>query len=230
MRCRSMTSSVRQIRTHPYVGMGFIHEHFVGFSPPCRTVSACAEHLRDHLEGTLDILRIDPVAGNEPYVSSAACIRPESTLRALVKEACYRNSVDFEDHEVGLNSPKVELDAFDLSKAFRQRFSVGMVLGQTVHHMIEGVQTGCGEHSDLAHPAPEHLSPSPGLCNFRVGPDQNASSRGAQALRKAEGQCVGAGGEVLYIRIDGDGSIENSSAIEVHSDSTISSQLRSASE
>src|SRR5438132_46738 len=83
----------------------------------------------------------------------------------------------------------------------------------------------CAEHSDLAHAAPEHLSPSLGLCNFRVGPDQNASSRGAQALRKAEGQCVAAGGEILYIRIDGDGSIENSSAIDVHSDSTISSLL-----
>src|SRR5437899_9749345 len=152
-----------------------------------RTVSACPEHLRDHLEGTLDILCVDPVTGDEPYVGSAACIRPEPALPALVKEACSRNPIDLEDHEVGLNSPKVERDAFDLSKAFRQCFSVGMVLRQTVHHAIEGVQTGCGEHSDLAHPAPEHLSPSPSLRNFRVGPDQNASSWGAQAFRKAEG-------------------------------------------
>src|SRR5437899_1577185 len=104
-----------------------------------RTVSACAEHLRDHLEGSLDILCIDPVAGDESDVSSAACIRPQPALRALVKEARYRNPVDLEDHEVGLDSPKVELDAFDLSKAFRQRSGVGMVLGQTVHHVIEGI-------------------------------------------------------------------------------------------
>src|SRR5438477_4472446 len=90
--------------------------------------SACPEHLRDHLEGTLDILCVDPVPGDESDVSPAAWIRPEPALRALVKEALYRYPVDLEDHEVGLNSPKVELDAFDLSKALRQCFSVGMVL------------------------------------------------------------------------------------------------------
>src|SRR5260370_7454608 len=91
-----------------------------------------------------------------------------------------------------------------------------MILGQTVDHVIERIQTGGSEYSDLAHASSEHLSPPLGLCNLRVGPHQDAPSRGAEALGNAEGQCVGAGCEIFHIRPDAEGGIEDSSAIDAN--------------
>src|SRR5260370_37187988 len=99
-----------------------------------------------------------------------------------------------------------------------------MVLGQTVDHVIERIQTGGSEYSDLAHAAPEHFSPSLGLCNFRVGPDPDAPSRCAEALGNAERQCVGAGCAVFHIRPDGEGGLEASSAIDVDRDPAVPTQ------
>ena len=50
--------------------------------------SGCAHYLGDHLQGKLNILGVDSKAGDEPYASSAVCIRIESALLALVKEGC----------------------------------------------------------------------------------------------------------------------------------------------
>ena len=92
----------------------------------------------------------------------------------------------------------------------------GVVLGQPVHVVVQGVEAGGRQVPDLAHPAAQHLAESVGPADRRPVADQHTADRGTQALGEAQRHGVHVGGPRFDAHADCDGGIEQAGPVEVH--------------
>ena len=79
---------------------------------------------------------------------------------------------------------------------------------------------GRGEQPGLAHSATEHLPPPVGTCDERLRPDEHASHRCSQPLRKADRYGIERGDEGPGITMSGDRCVEQASSVHVVGTST----------
>ena len=103
-------------------------------------------------------------AGARPRnVSDTETVTPCGRSRAANSAAV--RPVPLVSKNTRLVSGGLDGDARDLGHAPRQGGGVGVVLGQAVDVVLQGVDTGGGVHAALAHRAAEPLLPAPGLAD-----------------------------------------------------------------
>ena len=103
--------------------------------------------------------------------------------------------------------------------------SVGMVVGETVDVVVEGVETGSGERPGLAPAGAESLAPDPGLGDLVGRPEHQRSDRRTQALRQADGGGVGDRREFAQRNTGADVRVPDPGAVEVHPDAAAVGQV-----
>ena len=82
--------------------------------------------------------------------------------------------------------PKV----FNLFDALGQSLGVVVIFGQTLDMMLQGIQSGRGKHSGLAHAAAKYLAMPHGLGNQILRPAKRRAHRCAQSLAETHADSV----------------------------------------
>ena len=119
-------------------------------------------------------------------------------------------------HHVGVHPVRVACHARHFSERPGQGARIRMVLGEAVDHGVESDQAGGSDDARLAHAAAEHLAPAPSFMDIRLRSTEHAAHRAGQTLGQAEGHTVGARDDIACAHPGGDGCVEQTRAVEVH--------------
>ena len=115
-----------------------------------------------------------------------------------------------EHHDVRVDTHRVD------AAGLRQQPGVGVVLGEPVDVVVEGVRRPGREDAHLPHPAPEPLAPDPRLGDGGFRPDEHRADRGAEPLGEAHGQHVDLGAVRRQRRARGHVRVPEPRAVQVH--------------
>src|SRR5262245_19073233 len=95
---------------------------------------------------------------------------------------------------------------------------IGVVVGQSVHIMIERIKASCGEESNLTHGPAEHPTVSKAALDGISGAGKQRSAGRAEAFGESHGNQVKGGGKLRRRATTGDGGIPEPSAVEIAGD------------
>ena len=94
------------------------------------------------------------------------------------------------EYQVGLDSTQVDFHAGDAGQALSQLPGIGVVLRQTIHHLLQRDNAGRGKYPNLAHPAAQHLARPASAVNEIGRPAKKAADRSTEPLAETKGDAV----------------------------------------
>ena len=122
---------------------------------------------------------------------------------------------DVEIDHIGLNRRRIEVQTVDPGQPLGQGLSVGVILGQAVDMMLQGVNAGRRDDPGLAHGAAELMFEAPSLVDEIAVARQHPADRTAQALRQIDPHTVAGRREIGGADARGDHRVEQPRAIHV---------------
>src|SRR4029079_8097958 len=152
---------------------------------------------REHLRRTLRVVPADVEVSEQAHAAGADGADTHALLGCCRDQVRRGGHVD--DDDVRVHGGRV--DAARLG----DQPGVLVVLGHPLEVMVDGVQTGRGEHTDLAHAAAHPLAPYAGLVDLVLRAHEERPDRGTEPLGQADRERVraravrlkrGAGGDV----------------------------------
>ena len=125
-------------------------------------------------------------------------------------------AVNLKDDDVGVDAVGVNGQAVNVGQAGGQAAGVGVVVGETLNHGVQGYQASGGQHAGLPHAAAHHLAPLARAGDELFGAAQHGTDRAGQRFGQTETHIVNVFGQLGGGHFQGDGGVENARAVEVN--------------
>lgn len=130
---------------------------------------------------------------------------------------------DVEHNDVRFDRGDVDGDALDFGQALRQRLGLGVVVGEAIDVVLQGIDAGRRDDAGLAHSAAEQVLETPGLGNELLVAGQDAADGATESLREIDPTGI----EVLAVVARGDtgcdDGVEESRPVKVHEEAVLAS-------
>lgn len=168
-------------------------------------------------ERGLDVGAGDAVMGGGAKSARAAHLKEDTRLAGAGREQSGVGAVgrEVKDDHVGADGGGVERDARKIGEGFGKVAGVRMILGEPVHHGLEGDDPGGGKDADLAHAAADELAGAAGFGNKGSPPGEDGAGGGGETFGEAELDGVGVAGEGADVHVQGDGGVKDARAVGV---------------
>ena len=121
-----------------------------------------------------------------------------------------------ENDNIGIHGFGVNCKSRDHCCGLGKYFGIGVILSQAVYIMVECIESGRGQDTDLTHAAAEHLAGAMRPVDEIPRSADDRSHRRTQALRQAEGHRIHVRCQRLDIHVERRGRVEDPRTIHMH--------------
>ena len=128
-------------------------------------------------------------------------------------ECCSAVGRDADEHHVRLR--RVDLEAADAGEPGGEALGVGMILGEPLDVVLEGVEPGRGDDARLPHRTAQDLAGTLRALDHGPGSDQHRPGRRAEPLGQAHRHRVETAAELGHRRPELHRGVEDARAVEV---------------